>query len=240
MGKKQLSNHFNILSISLGLLILSSCAYSSKQTVKYFDVAKESAPYDVIIVPGVPHDGNSWSPTMNIRVSWANYLYQEGLAKNIIYSGGAVYTEYTEAKIMAEYGKALGIPASSIFVDTNAEHSSENIYYSYLIAKEMGFKKIALATDPFQSKSLSGMIKKLELPIDLIPIIFDTIRTINRPEPVINPAVALSDSFVSIKDRESFFTRIKGTMGKQIMFNEEDLPPKRLKKYKRQGRVKVK
>ena len=81
MSTKQLSNQFNILSISAGLLILSSCAYSSKQTVKYFDVARKSAPYDVIIVPGVPHDGNSWSPTMNIRVSWANYLFQEGLTK---------------------------------------------------------------------------------------------------------------------------------------------------------------
>ena len=103
--------------------------------------------------------------------------------------------------------------------------------------KEKGFKKIALATDPFQSKTLAGMIKKLELPIDLIPINFDTLRTINRPEPSINPQMTVSESFVSIKERESFFTRFQGTMGKQIMFHEEDLPKKKVRKYKRQGRV---
>lgn len=219
------------------LLLLNACAFSSKRTLQLYEQAKEKGPYDAIIVPGVPHDGVAWSPTMNIRVSWANFLYKNGITSSIIYSGGAVYTQFTEAKIMGEYGKAQGIPASAIYLDTNAEHSSENVYYSYLIAKQQGFKKIALATDPFQSKTLAGMIKKLELPIDLIPINFDTLRSMNRPEPSINPQVTVSTSFVSIKERESFFTRFKGTMGKQIMFHEEDLPKKKLRKYKRQGRV---
>jgi len=218
-------------------LFLNACAFSSKHTLQLYKQAKENGPYDAIIVPGVPHDGIAWSPTMNIRVSWANFLYKNGVTNSIIYSGGAVYTPYTEAKIMSEYGKAQGIPASAIFLDTNAEHSSENVYFSYLIAKQKGFKKIALATDPFQSKTLAGMIKKLELPIDLIPINFDTLRTIDRPEPSINPQLTVSESFVSIKERESFFTRFKGTLGKQIMFHEEDLPKNKVRKYKRQGRV---
>jgi hypothetical protein len=50
--------------------------------------------------------------------------------------------------------------------------------------------------------------------------------------------MAIEDSFISITERESFFTRAKGTMGKQILWHEEDIPTKRiLKKYKRKGRV---
>ena len=130
-----------ILSILTATLI--GCSFSKRKSYEYFQQAKKNAPYDAIIVPGVPHDGKSWSSIMNIRVSWADYLYKKGITKNIIFSGGAVYTKYSEAKIMAEYGKALGIPEEHIFTDTNAEHSTENVYYSYLIAKKQGFKKIA-------------------------------------------------------------------------------------------------
>lgn len=227
-----------ILNLLILIVFLSGCAFSKKKSQKLFNKATVNAPYDAIIIPGVPHNGVSWSPTMNIRLSWAKFLYQKGIANNIIYSGGAVYTKFSEAKIMAEYGKAQGIPDSNIFLDTNAEHSSENVYYSYLIAKEQGFKKIALATDPFQAKSMKLMIKKHDLPIDMIPILFDTIRTIDRPEPKISPEIAIEEPFVSITERESFFKRARGTLGKHIMWHEEDLPNKRtIKKYKRKGRL---
>lgn len=228
------------LSLILLAIIFSGCAFSKKKSRSLYKKAQANAPYHAIIVPGVPFDGVKWSPTMKNRVLWSYYLYENGITENIIYSGGAVYTKYSEAKIMAAYGKALGIPASNIFLDTLAEHSSENIYYSYLVAKKNGLKKIAFATDPFQAKSLKGMINKLELPIDLIPLIVDTISHANYPEPSINGQGAIEDNFVSIKERESFFYRLKGTFGKQILFYEEDLPNERtIKKYRKQGRLMV-
>lgn len=228
----------HVFSLLLLLFLLTNCAFSKRKSQKYFEKALMDTPYDAIIIPGVPHNGVSWSPTMNIRVSWAHFLFKKGITNNIIYSGGAVYTKYSEAKVMAEYGKAQGIPALNIFLDTNAEHSVENVYFSYLLAKERGFTKIALATDPFQAKSLHKMIKKHALPIDILPILFDTLRLIDRPEPKIFPEIAIEKTFVSIKERESFFTRFKGTLGKQIVWFEEDVPNKRkIRKYKRQGRL---
>jgi uncharacterized SAM-binding protein YcdF (DUF218 family) len=228
----------NALYFILSLVILSSCAFSKKKSQAYFEAAKAKAPYDAIIVPGVPFEGESWSATMNMRVSWALYLYERGITKNVIFSGGAVYTKYSEAKIMREYGRALGIPEEHMFIDTLAEHSSENVYYSYLIAKENGFKKVAFATDPFQAKQLKGMLHKLELPIDLLPIVIDTLMNIDLPEPDINPEIAIEDPFVPITERESFFTRFKGTMGRHIKFYPEDLPDeKTVEKFRKQGRL---
>ena len=226
------------LSLLFLIIIVSSCAFSTKKSRKLYRKAQTKAPYDAIIVPGVPYDGVSWSSTMKNRVLWSYYLYKNGISENIIYSGGAVYTHFFEAKIMAEYGKALGIPSSNILLDTLAEHSSENVYYAYLVAKKKGLKKIALATDAFQAKSLKGMIKKLELPIDLIPIVQDSISNLVYPKTTINGEFAIKNNFISIKDRESFFVRFKGTMGKQILFYEEDLPNERtIKKFRRQGRL---
>lgn len=82
------------------------------------------------------------------------------------------------------------------------------------------------------------MVKKLELPIDLLPLIADSINAEAFEDPNINAEFAKEDNFVSIKERESFMTRVKGTMGKQILFYKEDLPnEKTVKKFRKQGRL---
>jgi uncharacterized SAM-binding protein YcdF (DUF218 family) len=188
------------------------------------------APYDAIIVPGVPFDGEHWSRTMQARVHWSVYLYKKGYAKNIIYSGSAVYTKYEEAKIMALYAEQLGVPKHHIFLDPRAEHSTENVYYSYRVAKAQGFSKLALATDPFQSRSLRKFIKKFDFPIKSVPIVFDTLKILDVHEPKIDPTPAIRANFVSIVERESKMKRLRGTFGQNICWKEEDLKTKHLRK----------
>ena len=77
-----------------------------------------------------------------MRLLWAKYLFDNGLAKNIIVSGSSVYTEYNEAKVMAIYAEAMGIPRVNIYKETKAEHSAENVYYSMNIQKTLGLKKL--------------------------------------------------------------------------------------------------
>jgi len=210
--------------------LVSGCFIFSPSAEKTNRKYLPNAPYDAVIVPGVPYDGKHWSETMRNRVQWANYLYKKGVAKNIIYSGAAVYTEYEEAKVMALYGEALGIPKEHIFLDTRAEHSTENVYYSYRIAKKEGFKKIALATDPFQLNGMRKFIKKFELPVDLLPIIKDTLLKQDLTEPTINPNSAKCGNFASIVSRQSKWQRLRGTFGQYICWKEEDLKTKHLRK----------
>ncbi len=148
---------------------------------------------------------------------WSWILYKNGITKNIIYSGSAVYSPYKEAIIMGLYGQKLGIPAEHMYYDTLALHSTENVYYSYLLAKQLGFKTIALATDPFQSFMLRGYTRRrFGTPIYHIPFVNDSIAAYRYVNPRINPRPAKVDSFVSITDKQSFFRRFRGTMGKDI------------------------
>jgi len=197
---------------------------------KMVEKNKIFAPFDAIIVPGVPFHGENWSETMKMRVCWSKYLYDNGIAKNIIYSGSAVYTEYEEASIMALYAMELGIPKEHIFKDQRAEHSTENVYYSYQVAKKNGFKNLALATDPFQAKSLKRFIRKFEFPVKLLPIVHDSLDYKTFADPKINPVTAKVDNFVSIKERETFIKRLKGTFGQNIKWQEEDLKTEHQKK----------
>lgn len=213
--------------------LLSSCGVFKPSPQKTLVANKINAPYDAIIVPGVPFHGEAWSETMQARVLWSKYLYDNGYAKNIIYSGSAVYTEFEEAAVMAKYAEELGIPKEHIFTDPRAEHSTENIYYSYQVAKKHNFKTLALATDPFQANSMRSFIKKFDFPIDLLPIVYDTLKTQPQITPNIDPTATKVEHFVSITERESFGKRLKGTMGQNICWQEEDLKTKRLyKKYK--------
>ncbi len=100
----------------------------------------------------IQFENGKWDRVMMGRIYWAKFLYEKGIAKNIIFSGSAVYSPYYEAEIMRLYAIELGIPKENIFAETKAEHSTENAYYSYKYGKKLGFNKMALASDPFQSK----------------------------------------------------------------------------------------
>ncbi len=183
-----------------------------------YNCAKANKPYDVVIVPGVPYNGKDWDFKMKGRIIWAAHLIKNGIANNVIFSGSAVYTPYVEAKIMALYAAQLGVPAQRIFVEDKAEHSTENVYYSYVLAQKLGFTKIALATDPFQSNLLTRFIKKkYKLPIALIPFKIKILKTIDNVHPIIIPESAYVKDFVSIKKRQSLRYRLRGTKGKNII-----------------------
>jgi len=208
-------------------LSLISCAYSSKATKKLYRQALEKKPYDVIIVPGVPFENGKWGRVMKGRIYWSKYLYDQGLTRNIIYSGSDVYSPYVEGEIMAAYAVALGIPKEHIFSETRAEHSTGNVYYSYLLARKLGFKKIALASDPFQTRMLRRFTrKKVSDSIDLIPMVEEHLRKMEpeMTDPVINAEPAYRKDFVSLKKREGFWKRLRGTLGKNIDREPDDNP----------------
>lgn len=197
---------------------LQSCSFSDNTTRKYL-VAASGKTYDMIVVPGVPFYERGWDSTMKARVYWSKYLYDRGIAKNIMYSGSSVSSPYYEGEIMAMYAIALGIPKEHVFSETKAEHSTENLYYSYYKSQKLGFVNIALATDPYQAKQLKRYARvKVNENVGIIPIVFDTLRAMQPSmiNPVIDYPKAFNKDFIPLAQRESFWKRFRGTMGKNI------------------------
>lgn len=207
----------------ISLVFLSSCSSILHPPKKTFERAVTSKPFDVIIVPGIPYNGEQKSSIMKIRLQWAKMLIDSGYTKNIIFSGSAVYTPYIESEVMAEHAVAMGIPKDKILIERNAEHSTENTYFGYRLAKENGHDNIALATDPVQLKHLRKFINYHELPVDMLPIVFPKLVRSERIDTAINCDHLKIANFESIKDRENLITRFKGTLGKQIIWHEEDV-----------------
>ena len=207
--------------VTFHLLLLSTCAINSKKRQKLYNEAIVGEVYDAIIVPGYPFKEGEWDRLMRGRVLWAYHLYSKGLTKNIIFSGSAVYSPYVESKIMALYAIELGVPAENVFTETRAEHSTENVFYGYHLGKSMGFERMALATDPFQSKMLKAFIRsKVSKDMGMLPMLYDTLTVIDTFTVSINPESAFIENFVSLEDRESGWKRFKGTRGKNIDYSE--------------------
>jgi len=205
------------------LVLFSSCSFSAKTTRKKWSAARAAAPFDAIIVPGVPLENGQWSRTMKGRVYWAKYLYDQGITRHIIFGGAAVYTPYVEAEVMKQYALALGLPEDKLFTETQAEHSTENVYYGYQLAKAKGFTRIALASDPFQTKLLRRFVrKKVDPQVQLIPFVMDTLKMLApaMTDPVIDFSSMQRSPFVPITERESFWQRWRGTRGKNIDYGK--------------------
>jgi hypothetical protein len=196
----------------------------SKAGKYYRQAAADSLKVDAIIVPGLAFKNKNWPTLMKRRVLWSWILYKNGITKHVIYSGNAVYTPHREAYIMGLYAQKLGIPRKDIFYDTAAEHSIENVYYSYLIAKKQGFHSIALATDRYQTGFLKRSVrKKFRTPIHLIPVFKDSVDKYVHLDPVIDTNKALvknPENFRSIRERYPFIHRWRGTHGFNIPWNQ--------------------
>ncbi len=216
--KRAVLKHILIIAGSLAFLLLHTGCYTLCSPKKaYREVVKQQQSFDAVIVPGVPFDGDTWSNTMHCRVLWSYLLYKNGYVKNIIYSGAAVYSPYCEAKIMGLYARQLGVPAAHIFYDTLAEHSTENVYYSYELARRQGFKTIALATEYDQAILLKSFVRKRFLtPIAILPIVEEMVDGYQHPELRIDPSTAYKPGFKSIVERESLGERLGGTTGSKV------------------------
>jgi uncharacterized SAM-binding protein YcdF (DUF218 family) len=196
-------------------LVLTHCSYT-RQARKNYEKAKKEKPFDVVIVPGVPYEKERTTRVMAMRIFWAKHLYDSGYTRNIIFSGSSVYTPFVEGLAMKTIADSLGIPPQHTFAETKAEHSTENIYYSWKMAKEMGFTKIALATDPYQSGLLKSFIRRFCPDVKLVPVVFGKLDIENQKLPVIDTTQFHIANFQSIMQREGFWQRFRGTMGKRV------------------------
>lgn len=203
------------------IFISNSCALYQFQANAIYKNNIKNQPFDAVIVPGIPYNGKQWDDVMKMRVLWATYLYNEGITKHIIFSGSAVYTHFVESKIMRQYAIAMGVDSNDILAETRAEHSSENVYYSYVLAREHAWTNVALATDLVQTQMVRKFIAKKNIPVSILPAKISIIKDIPIPDSIyIDTLAAFVPNFKSIVETQTQHYRWRGTQGKNIDFRK--------------------
>ncbi len=178
-----------LLLLATGLLGFGCSVFHASVTRSY-RAAEAAGPYDAIIVPGFPSRNGKWNRVLQARIYWSRELYRQGIARHIIYSGAAVHTPYVEAEVMALYARALGVPAEAILTETNALHSSENLLYSYQLARWLGWEKIAVVSDPIQTPHLRRLARKFNISAAFLPVDFVRLARIPKEHPKVDTSAA--------------------------------------------------
>jgi hypothetical protein len=134
--------------------LLTGCALSRYQVTQ-----APAEPFDAVIVPGCPsEDDGALSHCQIGRAGQAALLWQGAWARNFIVSGSDVHTPYVEAEAIAEAMTTLGVPPERIVLERDALHSDENVYYSALLADQLGFQRLAVASNASIASWLCGLL----------------------------------------------------------------------------------
>jgi uncharacterized SAM-binding protein YcdF (DUF218 family) len=178
------------------LSLIPGCSLDSRVT-KSNKRYLAQAPFDAIIVPGYPFRLEKNKILFAVRVNFAKELFDKGIAKNIIFSGAAVQTPYIEGKIMKIIADSLGLPQEHTFVEDKALHSNQNAILGTKMARKMGFKKIAIATDPYQFSYMTLLLKLFEPKTAILTFYPNQMPQYDKPLPMIDTSAVFIKHFVS-------------------------------------------
>lgn len=124
-------------------LLTSGCGFSGFDRLIVDDPAR--TPPDAIVVLGCPSDEDgSLSECQKGRAAQAALAWSRGYAKHFIVTGGAVHTPFSESDAIAAGMEAMGVPAESIYLEGEALHTDENVFFSMRLAERLGFSKVGV------------------------------------------------------------------------------------------------
>ena len=108
---------------------------------------------DVIIVLGSACDSNEPTPVFKERIHHGIWLYENGYAPYLLFTGGLGTEEkLSEAKIAKNYAISQGVPESVIILEDRATNTEENMQFSKQIMDERGFATALLVSDGLHMK----------------------------------------------------------------------------------------
>jgi uncharacterized SAM-binding protein YcdF (DUF218 family)/glycosyltransferase involved in cell wall biosynthesis len=110
-------------------------------------------PADAIVVlgGGVGESGVVASGSYEERVRRAVDLYQDKLARTIVFSSAYSYL-FNEAEVMKALATNQGIPASDILVETRAGSTRDNVLRVRDIAEREGWRRVLLVSSPYHMR----------------------------------------------------------------------------------------
>lgn len=193
-----------LLNLCLAILVagLNSCGLLDHHAMTVYHQQVSKAPFDAVIVPGLPYDTGNLNPLLKARMLWAKELYDKGITKHIIFSGSAVHSPYIEAMIMKMMADSMGIPTQHTFIEDEAMHSNQNVAFGVKKAASMGFTNIAVATDPIQALVVKKYMRINHTFVSILPFSLKAMPVYySTPIPNVDANKAFVKNFVPLKQR---------------------------------------
>ena len=109
----------------------------------------QAGPADVIIVLGAAAYDARPSPVFAERIRHGIDLYQRGLAKHLIFTGGfGTGARFSESQVAQRYALKHGVARQAILIETQSRTTHQNLQQAAVLMKAHGFKRAIIVSDP--------------------------------------------------------------------------------------------
>jgi len=110
----------------------------------------QAQPADVIVVLGSQvFPGGRPGPSLTRRARHAAALWQQGLASDVLCTGGLGDNPPTEAEAACQLVGALGVPAEALTLETRSHSTEENALYTTEIMRAHGWRTAIIVSDGY-------------------------------------------------------------------------------------------
>jgi len=119
---------------------------------------------DCIIVLGAAVRGDKPSPVFEERIRHGVNLYNKGLAKKIIFTGGfGEGKRYSESGVGFSVAINKGVPSSDILIEERSRTTQRNLYEAKQLMQENKLTSAVIVSDPLHMKRALLMAKDLNI-----------------------------------------------------------------------------
>ena len=133
------------LLLLLALWLLGVAAY-----IVLVGERDQAAPADAIIVLGAAAYDARPSPVFEERIRHGIDLYQRGLAKKLIFTGGygGGGARFSESQVARRYALRQGVPAKAILIESASRNTQENLRQAVLLMQANELHSAVIVSDP--------------------------------------------------------------------------------------------
>ncbi len=147
--------------LGIGLLMVGYFAYNSFIIYRYSSEYSEVTS-DVAIVLGAATNDEQVSPVFRERINHALYLYEQGLVKKLIFTGGyGKWQSKSDSRIAKEYAVKNGVPSSAILIEESSRYTVQNLLESKRIMDSLDYRTALIVSDPLHMKRSIRLAEKL-------------------------------------------------------------------------------
>lgn len=131
------------------LLLLALWLVGVASYIVWVGERDQAAPADAIIVLGAAAYDARPSPVFAERIRHGIDLYQRGLAKHLIFTGGfGKGARFSESQVAQRYALKHGVPRQAILIETRSRTTHQNLQQAAALMKAHGFKRAIVVSDP--------------------------------------------------------------------------------------------
>lgn len=142
----------------VGLLVLGGTAFRIWQVARFDD----RTPADAIVVLGAAQYNGRPSPIFQARLQHAKDLYDDGVAKRIVTTGGNQAGDaYTEAEAGARWLADNGVPRTSTIAVGEGSDTLGSVQSFAELAERRGMSSAVIVSDPWHSLRARTMVQDL-------------------------------------------------------------------------------